>query len=701
MINRLLAVLTVLCLCGTAHAQRTETFVINGKSFEHIPRSDEGARNDCTRLPDRSIDGTCNNVSTDGADTWGAADIELTRWLPAAYGMPDHYNEMAGNCRLSPRAISNLVVAQDGSVPSPRGLSSLVFTWGQFIDHDLTLTPETEDESVPVLLPSDEPLFTTPIPFHRSAIADGSGTNRNREQRNLLTSWLDASMVYGSDEVRADWLRTHTHGKLKSSDGELLPWNTLTGEFGGPLDPDAPSMAGDAGGTQRVFVAGDVRANEQPGLTSLHTLFVREHNRICDRLVERGQTNDDQNYRTARRRVAGLIQAITYYEFLPALGVFMPDYTGYDDSVRPDISNLFATAAYRLGHTMVTDEVPLVGPDCTETTLGLFEAFFDPSLIADNGIEVLLRGLASQTQEAVDAQIVDNLRNFLFPSAGGGPAFGIDLASLNLQRGRDHGLPDYHSIRTHFLGTPAEDFTDVTSDPDLQTALEMAYGNVFDVDAWVGLLAEDPLPGSSVGPTLHALLVKQFHDLRIGDYYFFLNDPAVSPQLRDQLLGTTLAEIIERNTSIEELQDEAFFAASCEEPGGGGGGGGGNGPGGGGGGPGGGGGNGGGPGGGGNGGGGNGPGGGGGNGGGPGGGGNLVAAPNPAGGTVWVDFPEDRSELGGRLTVTNTTGQRTLVRETEAFATGTQLDVSQWTPGVYLLTLERDGVRTTVRLVVE
>lgn len=366
--------------------------------------------------------------------------------MPSAYGMPDYFNDMIGNCRLSPRAISNIVVDQPNDLPSPRGLSSLVFTWGQFIDHDIDLTPEGDSEYVPILLPANEPLFTLPIPFLRSKPADGSGVTYNREQQNLITSWLDASQVYSSKETRSNWLRTFNQGKLKTSPGNLMPYNTNDGSATGALDPNAPSMAGDGGGTNLVFVAGDVRANEQPGLTSLHTLFVREHNRICNQLVNQGLNNDELIYQRARKIVGGYIQAITYRGFLPALGVNIPPYDGYDDTVHPDITNIFATAAYRLGHTMVTNEIPVIDNDCEPIgngSIALLDGFFNPSVVVDYGIAPLLLGLAGQTQQKVDAQIVDNLRNFLFPVAGSPDPFGLDLASLNIQRGRDHSLPDY------------------------------------------------------------------------------------------------------------------------------------------------------------------------------------------------------------------------------------------------------------------
>ena len=92
-------------------------------------------------------------------------------------------------------------------------------------------------------------------------------------------------------------------------------------------------------------------------LPGLHTIFLREHNRICDRLVKEGFRNDDIIYQMARKEVGALIQAITYQEFLPAIGINLDKYTGYRLTVRPDITNIFATAGYRIGHTMVADDI--------------------------------------------------------------------------------------------------------------------------------------------------------------------------------------------------------------------------------------------------------------------------------------------------------------------------------------------------------
>lgn len=557
---------TTLCLIANhATAQSTKKITINGKTVQHTPRTQKSSLM-CVREENRTIDGTCNNLNNSQTQNWGATDIPLHRGMYANYGAPDFYNEMGGNCRLSARAVSNLICAQSEDELSPRGLSALVFTWGQFLDHDIDLTPEGHGEYVPVLLPSDEPLFTAPIPFFRSEPYTGTGETSNRQQQNIITSWIDGSQIYGSDQARADWLRTFQGGKLKTSSGNLLPYNTLNGEVDGSIDPTAPSMAGDGSGTTVVFVAGDVRANEQPGLTALHTLFVREHNRICDQLVAQGATDDEEIYQQARKMVGGILQAITYHGFLPTLGVSVNNYNGYRANVQPDISNLFATAAYRLGHTMVTNNIPLLAGNCTtvdDGSLALLEGFFNPSVIAEYDIAPILQGLASQTQQKVDTKIVDNLRNFLFPAPGSDELFGLDLASLNLQRGRDHGLPDYNSVRAHYTGIAADDFTDITSDPALQANLEKAYGSVYNMDVWIGMLAEDPLPNSSIGITLNAVLADQFERLRNADFYYFQNDPAFSPQQRNQIENTTLADVINRNTAIQTANDNVFFAESC------------------------------------------------------------------------------------------------------------------------------------------
>ena len=325
-------------------------------------------------------------------------------------------------------------------------------------------------------------------------------------------------------------------------------------------------MASDADHTAISFVAGDVRAVEHPGILGLHTVFVREHNRICDRLILEGLTNDEVMYQKARKEVGALIQVITYQEFLPAIGISLSPYNNYNSNARPDISNTFATAGYRIGHTMVADDILLRDDECEEvgpSEIDLIDAFFTPQLILDHGIDAFLKGFAAHTQYETDTKVNDILRNFLFGSPTAPVRSGLDLASINIQRGRDHGLPSYSDIRAHYTGVTITSFSQITSNTALASDLQTLYGTVTNVDLWIGILAEDHLPNKSVGATMHAMLKSQFEKLRDGDYYFYKNDPYLPSNIRNQIKHTSFADVIQRNTDLTSLQENVFFSELC------------------------------------------------------------------------------------------------------------------------------------------
>ncbi|HMG93907.1 MAG TPA: peroxidase family protein, partial [Chryseolinea sp.] len=514
------------------------------------------------RSPYRSYDGTGNNLSLD-KKAWGSANIPLLREMHAVYG-PN--NSLNGASRPSPRAVSNLVVDEPVTIFNARNLSTVVYLWGQFLDHDITLTPTGTTESVPIALPADEELFTEPISFFRSAVHPGTGITSVRQQTNLNTAWIDASTVYGSDPQRAKWLRTLRGGKLKTSAGNLLPWNTTTGQRDAPIDPNAPSMANDGNKTIKTFVAGDVRASEHPVLASFHTLFVREHNRICNMLIARGQRDDELNYQAARKMVGALIQNITYREFLPAMGITLKPYRGYNSNVRPDLTNIFATAGFRLGHSMVADEVLLFDNRCQPMdpeALELDELFWNPELLVTLKPEAFLKGIAAHTQYETNIKINGVLRNLLFGDPASPVRFGVDLASLNIQRGRDHGLPDYNSVRKFYTGSYATRFSDVNRNDTLSRNLRSLYRNINNVDLWTGVLAEDLMPGTSIGRLAHEIQRVQFEKLRDGDFYYFERDPYLPLDVRNSVRETRLSDIIKRNTAITNLQANMFFVRAC------------------------------------------------------------------------------------------------------------------------------------------
>jgi len=520
------------------------------------------ATNTILRSPFRSFDGTNNNLGAN-KKAWGSANIPLLREMPAVYG-PN--NSLNGSNRPSPREISNLVVDEPVTIFNARNVSTVTYLWGQFLDHDITLTPTGTTESVPIPLPANEEIFTEPISFFRSAVHPGTGVSTVREQTNLNTAWIDASTVYGSDAQRAKWLRTFKGGKMKTSAGNLLPWNTITGEKDAPIDRNAPGMANDGNKTIKTFVAGDVRASEHPVLASFHTLFVREHNRICDLLIARGERDDEKNYQAARKIVGGLIQNVTYNEFLPTMGIRLQPYSGYKENVRPDLTNIFATAGFRLGHSMVADEVLLFNNNCMPMdpeAMELDELFWNPDLVVTLKPEAFLKGIAAHTQYETNIKINSVLRNLLFGDPASPVRFGVDLASLNIQRGRDHGLPDYNAVRKFYTGRPASRFSDINRNDTLSRNLRSLYKDINNVDLWTGVLSEDLLPGTSIGRLAHEIQRVQFEKLRDGDFYYFENDPFIPREARTAIRNSKLSDIIKRNTRITNLQSNMFFTRAC------------------------------------------------------------------------------------------------------------------------------------------
>jgi hypothetical protein len=500
----------------------------------------------------RSITGEGNNEEE---PDWGKAGIPVLRYV--GYDYADGISAPSGEDRSSAREISNTVLAQTESIPNATGVSDLFWVWGQFIDHDIDLfgAPETI-EHFDIVVPIGDIFFDPEstgmevIPFERSGYdpTPAPSPAHPREQVNDITAFLDASMVYGSDPIRAAYLRDEG-GKLKVSEGDYLPLN----------DGSLPN-AGPGGSTGPI--AGDVRASENVALLSLHTIFVREHNRLVDEIAEAHPEYDGERlYQEAKAILEAKIQVITYKEFLPLL--LGPDtleqYQGYNDEIDPGIANVFATAAYRVGHTMLSAELLRLEEDGDASSFGalaLRDAFFNPdALTVEGGVEPLLRGLAEQLAQEVDPYIIDDVRNFLFgqPSDGG-----FDLASLNIQRGRDHGLPSYNETRIAYGLAPVADFSEITSNLDIQAKLEAAYGSVDNIDVFVGGLAEDHVDGGMVGSLFSVILVDQFERIRDGDRFWYEN--RFSGEALEQIELVTLADIIKLNSDIDYLQHNAMLA---------------------------------------------------------------------------------------------------------------------------------------------
>jgi Animal haem peroxidase len=251
----------------------------------------------------RTIDGSNNNRAD---PTMNQAATDFARVGPANFA--DGFNEMTPG--PNPREISNIVVAQeDAGEDGPHlmddngvALSGMMYAWGQFIDHDLDLQKSATTTDISITVPDDDK-FLPPggsIPLTRVAIDPATGVDGHPATAiNTVTGWMDGSQIYGSDAATAASLRT-ADGHMKMSAGQNLPIvDTPQGE---------------------AFAAGDVRAQENPDLTALQVLFVREHNYQVDRLHEEHPNwSGDRLYETAKAITTAEMVNITYNEFLPHL----------------------------------------------------------------------------------------------------------------------------------------------------------------------------------------------------------------------------------------------------------------------------------------------------------------------------------------------------------------------------------------------
>jgi hypothetical protein len=466
-------------------------------------------------LDGRSLDGFGNNVAE---PTQGQAGMPYPRIAPANYadgiGTP-----VRGP---APRYVSNRIfndVAQN--VFSERGVSQWGFVWGQFLDHTFGLRLEGDQEE-PIAFDANDPLegFRNDlgsIQFTRSAAAEGTGQDSVREQVNTVSSYIDAFAVYGGTADRLDWLRVGPlDGDPANNAAELLTDDGYLPTGASRRGADTPSMelvGRLMADPNAAIVAGDVRANENIALTATQTLFVREHNRIVAALPR--DLPEEIKFAIARRVVGAEQQWITYKEFLPAMGVDLPPYQGYDPTVDPSITNEFATVGFRAHsqvHGELETEVPLhrirpgeldalaaqgvevtIVGDAAEIAVPLNVAFGNPELLRDIGLGNVLAGLGREPQYANDEMIDNQLRSVLFQIPGpevdnpqdclDGTALAgcftgvMDLGAIDIARGRDHGMPSYNQMRVAFGLEPQDAFTDVTgesteefpSDPQLDS----------------------------------------------------------------------------------------------------------------------------------------------------------------------------------------------------------------------------------------
>ncbi|XP_074969221.1 myeloperoxidase-like [Phalacrocorax aristotelis] len=542
----------------------------------------------------RTITGECNNRRN---PSLGASNRALVRWLPAEYedgvSVPHGWTEgkrFSGFPFPLVRKVSNEIVRfPPGQLRMDQQRSLMFMQWGQFIDHDLDFSPDTparvtfsgkvdcdtscvkQPPCFPIKIPPNDPRIKNTkdcLPFFRSAPACTSG-RAIRDQINALTSFLDGSVVYGSEVPLANKLRDRT-----SRLGLLAVNRNFTdrGKAYMPFDSLRRDQCLIASRSAKIpcFLAGDSRANEMLELACMHTLFVREHNRLARALKRLNpHWNGEKLYQEARKILGAMIQIITYRDYLPLLlGTsfqrLIPSYRGYNESVDPRISNVF-TLAFRFAHASVPPTVDRLNKNYKPIgpKIQLRNAFFAVwRIIKQGGIDPFLRSLMANQAKLMTQQqmVVDELRDRMFEQV---ERIGFDLPALNMQRSRDHGLPGYNSWRQFCgLSQPSglKELAQVLRNRSLAKKFIQLYGTPKNIDIWIGALAEPFVKGGRVGPLMACLIGTQFRNVRDGDRFWWQNRGVFTPQQRFSLAKISLSRIICDNTHISKVPRHIFQA---------------------------------------------------------------------------------------------------------------------------------------------
>ncbi|XP_050563043.1 peroxidase isoform X2 [Spodoptera frugiperda] len=560
----------------------------------------------CAKSRYRSIDGTCNNLQR---PDWGIPNTPFGRMAP--YDYEDGVSAIktlskTGRPLPNSRELS-LRLFPDLQVIDP------VWTlntqqWGQIITHDmslsagevqapdfnppnkeltnccddngrLTFTAQTNPSCAPILIPRNDPVHapqgTQCMNFVRTGTTRDRGCtppNVPAQQLTVVTAFMDLSIVYGSSQIQADPIRARRGGRLLTTVRGGREWP--------PQDPNSTVICETAKSpNEPCYLTGDIRANQNPQLTTLQVILLREHNRIADALAQLNpHWNDETIFQEARRIHIAQIQHINYYEYLPILLGFenmvknkliYPGAHGYindyNPGVDPSILNEHATAAFRHFHTLIRGYLKLISENRRAIgAVRMSDWFTRPLLLElDNAFDHLVRGLTTQEQDFSDQSFDSEITQFLFKRNN---TFGGDLRARDIQRGRDHGLASYVTTRAA-CGLPApktfSDMLDFISKENV-AALQNLYETPEDVDLVVAGSLERNVPGAQAGPTFLCILTEQFYRTRVGDRYFYENgadpDIAFTPsQLETIRKGASMARLLcDNSDGIQSMQPRAF-----------------------------------------------------------------------------------------------------------------------------------------------
>jgi len=539
--------------------------------------------------PYRSMDGSCNNLRI---PWWGKKETPFKRLLPAKYddGFNSPKTEGVKKKLPNPREIAIIVHSSRRTFPET---SQFLTFFGQFVDHDLTLTSRTSDkygtekkcgcntvkdsDCFPIPIPSIDKWNTDQkcMPFTRSsaAIHDFECKFNYREQLNLITAWLDLSPIYGSTVKLTKNLRSFENGTLKSS------FNSYTNTEDLPRLAKTDCMR--VNWINRCYLTGEKRTEENHYMTLFQKLFLTEHNRIA-RILNylNPDWEDEEIFQEARKINIAQYNHIIYFEFLPTLlgnkamtkWDLIPLKNGffndYDYKINPQVSNEFATAAMRFGHVLTNtyhygynNNYELVGNWTTGKML------FSHEFGYKNNYENILKGALLQNSYYFSPAVNNYLNHHLFENLTS-EFRRLSLPALNIQRGRDHGLPGYNKYRKYCGLKYAYSFKDFDNIPvDVRYRIESIYDHPDDVDLFVGAMSEYPTEDGVVGETVACILAQGFRDWKHGDRFYYENNNPVNGFTLNQLneiRRASMARILCDNSDLAFVQRIVFLEANEE-----------------------------------------------------------------------------------------------------------------------------------------
>ncbi|GMR43024.1 hypothetical protein PMAYCL1PPCAC_13219 [Pristionchus mayeri] len=537
---------------------------------------------------EQRFDGYYNNV--DNKD-WGSVGSRLYRDSTTA-------NYYDGVYRIdetlpSARAISDLVFKGPSGIRNKRNMTTMLAFFSQVVAYEIMHSTQISCplEQIKIQVPKCDGVFDkecegkTEIPFTRAKYDKhtGHGFNAPREQVNERTAWIDASFLYSTQIPWIESMRAFTNGTLKEGAPGYPPLNNPHIPLINPPPPQIHRLMN----PERLFILGDSRINENPGLLSFGLVLFRWHNVQARRMqTEHPDWSDEELFQAARRWVIATLQKIVLYDFVPALlgnPNAVPPYTKYMPEIPPTISHAFATCAFRFPHSIVPPAMLLRRRDAKcafRTEVGGFPAlrlcqnwWNAQDIVQEYSVDEIILGMASQIAEAEDNIVVEDLRDYIF-----GPMHftRLDVVSSSIMRGRDNGVPNYNALRRSFE-LPPRTWETINpemykSNPELFRNLSALYKNdISRLDAYVGGMLETD--GFGPGELFSSIITNQFKRIRDSDRFWFENrlNNIFSDDEIAEIRKTTLRDIITQTTDIGEthLQEDIFFwkdGDPCPQP---------------------------------------------------------------------------------------------------------------------------------------